>query len=76
MSKEAADHHRKASEHHGHAAKHHQEAAKHYDAGSHEKASHHAHAATDMPRTRESIESRRAAPIARNTEAKIGCLGI
>lgn len=44
MSKKAAKHHRKASEHLMHAARHHGAAAKH-EAGSHEKAVHHAHPA-------------------------------
>ena len=43
MSKKAAEHHKKASEHLTHAARHHGEAAKHHEAGSHEKAAHHAH---------------------------------
>jgi hypothetical protein len=45
MSKKAAEHHRKASEHLTHAARHNGEAAKHHEAGSHEKAVHHAHPA-------------------------------
>jgi hypothetical protein len=44
MSKKASDHHKKASEHLTYAARHHGEAAKHHEAGSHEKAAHHAHA--------------------------------
>jgi hypothetical protein len=43
MSKKASEHHKKASEHLTHAARHHGEAAKHHEAGSHEKAAHHAH---------------------------------
>jgi hypothetical protein len=45
MSKKAAEHHKQASEHLTHAARHHGEAAKHHEAGSHEKAAHHAHVA-------------------------------
>jgi hypothetical protein len=44
MSKKAAEHHKKASEHLTHAARH-GEAAKDHEAGSHEKAVHHAHPA-------------------------------
>ena len=47
MSKKAAGHHKKASEHLTHAARHHGEAAKHHEAGSHEKAAHHAHLAVE-----------------------------
>ena len=43
--KKASGHHKKASEHLTHAARHHGEAAKHHEAGSHEKAAHHAHVA-------------------------------
>jgi hypothetical protein len=45
MSKKAAEHHKQASEHPTHAARHHWEAAKHHEAGSHEKAAHHAQVA-------------------------------
>jgi hypothetical protein len=46
MLKKAAEHHKKASsEHLTHAARHHGEAAKRHDAGTHEKAAHHAHIA-------------------------------
>ena len=47
MSKKAAEHHKKASEHLTHAARHHGKAAKHHEAGSHEKAAHHAHLAVE-----------------------------
>ena len=59
MSKKAAEHHKKASEHLTHAARHHGEAAKYHEAGSHEKAAHHAHAARGHKFTAEDTLKRR-----------------
>ena len=68
MSRKAAEHHRKASEHHTQAAHHHGEAAKHHESGQHEKAGHHANAATGMPRTPASMVSRPVERTPRSTE--------